>query len=698
MIFRSVAGSALTALAALAALAIASCTRPAPAADGGLLAAPEDWPSWGRTAGEQHYSPLDQITRGNVQRLSLAWHYDLPSENTATGPIEAEGKLFITTGHSYIRALDAASGRLLWEFDSHTREQQRAMRLGWGPKGIAYWNHRVFVATEDGRIIALDANTGAQIWEQRDFAPSELRNVSGAVRVFDGKLIIGHGGADLSPIRGYVSCYDAMTGELLWRFHTIPDFSQAPENEAMRIAAPTWQGARPGVSGGGTAWNAFSYDPELNLLYLGIGNGFPYNQAIRSPGGGDNLFLASIVAVNADTGAYVWHYQVCPGEQWDCVATMDMSLATLRIDGRERRVLIQAPKNGFVYVIDRANGQLISAEPHAKVTWASRIDLETGRPVENPGVRYHGRGMFELWPGATGAHSWLPQAFSPRTNLVYIPAIEGATIIGDQGIDLAHPQIPNGVMMDPDPALPGARRSFLRAWDPVAQRERWSIELPGNWPGGIMATAGDLVFQGRIDSRFLAYDARNGRELWSFETQAPVVAPPISYAVAGRQYVTVITGNGASGAGINATGLANYRTDYRMPRRVLTFALGGEAELPPAEPPPPLARPDDPSYRPNPAMEQRGGMVFAMSYCIVCHGMNAIAGGAAPDLRISPYPTDRQAFHAIVREGSLQRAGMPGYPELSAADTEAIRQYLRALGQQLPPSATTPPPTEAPSR
>jgi quinohemoprotein ethanol dehydrogenase len=680
------------ALAALAALALAACARADPDADGRMLAAPEDWPSWGRTPGEQHYSPLDQIDIGNVGRLSLAWHYDLPSENSATGPIAADGKLFITTGHSYIRALEAATGRLLWEFDSKTREQQRAMRLGWGPKGIAYWNGRVFLATEDGRIIALDANTGARIWEQRDFAPSELRNVSGAVRVFDGKLIIGHGGADLSPIRGYVSCYDAMSGERLWRFYTIPgNPAEPPENEAMRMAAETWRGDWYGVGGGGTAWNAFSYDPELNLIYLGIGNGFPYNQAIRSPGGGDNLFLASIVAVNADTGEYVWHYQVCPGEQWDCVATMDISLATLRIDGRERRVLIQAPKNGFVYVIDRATGELISAEAHAKVTWASRIDMATGRPVENPGARYHGRGMFELWPGATGAHSWLPQAFSPRTNLVYIPAIEGATIIGDQGIDLAHPQSPNGVIMQPDPDLPGARRSFLRAWNPVTQSEIWSVELPGNWPGGIMATAGDLVFQGRIDSHFVAYDARDGSEAWKFETQAPVVAPPISYSVDGRQYVTVITGNGASGAGINATGLANYRTDYRMPRRVLTFALDGQDQLPPAAPPSPLVAPNDPSYRPNPAMEQRGGMMFAMTYCIVCHGMNAIAGGAAPDLRTSPYPADRAAFHAIVRDGSLLSAGMPRYAELSAADVEAMRQYLRALGQQLPRETTTPP-------
>lgn len=274
---------------------------------------------------------------------------------------------------------------------------------------------------------------------------------------------------------------------------------------------------------------------------------------------------------------------------------------------------------------------------------------------------------------------------------MYIPVIEDATIIGDQGIDLEHPQIPNGVMMMAGNDLPGAHRSFLKAWDPVTQQQRWAVELPGNWPGGIMASAGDLVFQGRIDSRFVAYDARDGEELWKFETQAPVVAPPISYAVGGRQYVTVITGNGASGGGINAAGLANFRTDYRMPRRVLTFALDGDDQLPAAEPVPPLVAPDDASYRPNPALEQRGAMMFAMSYCIVCHGMNAVAGGAAPDLRISPYPTNREAFHNTVRGGALQSAGMPVYPQLPAAEVEAIRQYLRALGQQLPRDNVAPP-------
>ena len=491
------------------ALALASCDSASSApSEATALGDEANWPSFGRTPGEQHYSSLDQINTDTVGRLGLAWKYDLESENTLTEPVEADGRLFITTGHSHIRALDAVSGKLLWDYDSHTRELAGLnLRFGWGPKGLAYWKGRVLIATQDGRIIALDAATGKSLWEQRDFAAGELRYINGPPRVFDGKLIIGHGGADISAIRGYVTAYDAMSGKRLWRFYTVPGNPATDHDETTAIAAKTWKGEWWKQGGGGTAWNAFAYDPELKLVYIGVGNGYPYNQALRSPGGGDNLFLASIVAVRADTGKYVWHYQVCPGEQWDCTAVQDMTLATLNIDGKPHKVLLQAPKNGFFYVLDRATGKLISAKPFAKVTWASSIDMRTGRPVENPGIRYHGKlGMFELWPGARGAHSWLPQSYSPLTGLVYLPVIEGATLIGDEGVDLKHQPktLGMGVNAIPDPELPGARRSFLKAWDPVAQKARWTVELPGNWPGGTMATAGNLVFQGRMDGKLAA--------------------------------------------------------------------------------------------------------------------------------------------------------------------------------------------------
>jgi quinohemoprotein ethanol dehydrogenase len=677
----------LAACVCLALSGATACKNAAAPPEPTALAEPEDWPSFGRTGGEQHYSPLDQINVDTVSKLSLAWHYDLRPENTLTGPIEAGGKLFVTTGHSYIRAFEATTGKLLWEYDSKTREQSGIhLRLGWGPKGIAYWNGRVFLGTQDGRVISLDANSGKVMWEQRDFDPKELRYINGPPRVFDGKLIVGHGGADVTQMRGYVTTYDAMSGKRLWRFFTVPgDPADGFENEAMRMAAKTWNGEWWKQGGGGSAWNAFSYDPELKLFYIGVGNGFPYNQTIRSPGGGDNLFLASIVAVKADTGEYVWHYQVCPGEQWDCNATQDMSLATLKIGGKERKVLMQAPKNGFFYVLDRATGEFLSGDPYAKVTWATSIDPKSGRPIENPGIRFNGKpGLFEIWPGLRGAHSWLPQAYSPQTGLVYIPVIEGASFIGDEAVDFAHQPKLGGLAVNvvPDPELPGAHRSFLKAWDPVARKARWSIETPGNWPGGTMATAGNLVFQGRIDGQLVAHDARDGTLIWSFKPGAPVVAPPISYSVGGKQYVTVITGSGASGGGILSTGIANYRTDYRLPRRVLTFALDGKDRLPTSEVPP-LKAPDDPSYVPNQELETAGATAFGMTGCLVCHGWNAVGGGSAPDLRGSTYPTNRDAFLAAVQGGALVNAGMPAFPELATDEIEAIRQYLRARAQQL---------------
>jgi len=639
-----------------------------------------DWPNFGGDGHEQHYSDLGEINRDNINTLGLAWYHDLEPGFSVSAPVVGGGKLFTTTGHSHIRSFDAASGALLWEYDAGTRDiAQTPLHMSWGNKGIAWWNGRVFLATTDGRVIALDDRDGRPLWETRQFGLSELRNSNGPPRVFDGKVIIGHGGADLSPIRGYVTAYDAMTGEQLWRFYTVPgDPSQPPASTAEAVMRPTWQGDWYGRGGGGTAWNAFSYDPELDLIYLGVGNGFPYNQQLRSPGGGDNLFLAAIVAVRADSGEYVWHYQVCPAEQWDCTATQDMTIATLEIDGRPRKVLMQAPKNGFFYVLDAATGEFISAEKIARVTWAEKIDADTGRPVENPGIRYQDKpGLFELWPGPQGAHSWLPQAFSPRTGLVYIPILEIGGLIGPLPPDFSGFGASMGVLLLADPELPGSRRSVLKAWDPVAQAEAWSVKLPGDWPGGVLATAGDLVFQGRIDGYLVAYDARTGAEVWKYKTASPVVAPPIAYSVNGRQYIAVLTGNGSQGGGILATGNAAYRTDYLLPRRVLTFALGGDVVVPFVAMPARVA-PHDPDFIPDEQRVASGAMAYATNACLVCHGMNAIGGGAAPDLRYSAMILDAPAFASVVRDGALKARGMPPAPGITDTALEEIRHYLRA--------------------
>lgn len=648
-----------------------------------------DWTNFSGDGAAQQYSRLDQIHLGNIDRLQLAWYYDLEPGFTVSAPVKGGDKLFTTTGHSLIRAFDAASGKLLWEYDAGVRDiAQTSLHMSWGNKGLSWWGKRVFLATTDGRVIALDDRTGEPLWEQRQFDLSEMRNSNGAPRVFDGKVIIGHGGADISPIRGYATAYDAETGEQLWRFYAVPgDPSQPAQDKAEEVMRATWQGDWYGRGGGGTMWHAFSYDDELNLIYLGVGNGFPYNHRMRSPGGGDNLFLASIVAVDADTGEYVWHYQVCPAEQWDCTAVQDMTIATLEIEGEPRKVLMQAPKNGFFYVLDAATGEFISAEAIARVTWAEGID-ETGRPVENPALRFEeGDDLFELWPGPQGAHSWLPQAFSPRTGLMYLPIMEMGAFIGPPNPETRDFTAAMGVTLLSDPDdLEGSRESFLRAWNPVTQQLVWEHRLPGHWPAGILATAGDLVFQGRLDGTFKAYHAQTGEEVWSYKTAAPIVAPPISYSVDGRQYITVLTGDGSQGGGILSVGGSAYRTDYALPRHVLTFALDGDAEMPLFETPDRVTL-SDPEFEADAERVVAGAMAFASHACLVCHGMNAIGGGAAPDLRYSPIILNAEAFRAVVVDGALKGRGMPPAPQLSDEELENMRHYLRMRAVEAPMEA-----------
>lgn len=650
-----------------------------------------DWPEYGGGSQEQHYSALDSINDKNVAGLGLVWQQDLPVGTTVTQPIAAEGKVFVTSGHSLISAFDAVSGKLLWRYDTHAAEQSGdKLRQGYGSRGIAYADGKVYVGTHDGRLMALDARTGDPVWSVPTTLPGDLRFITGAPRVFAGKVIIGHGGSDGSNVRGYVTCYDSTTGRFLWRFYTVPGNPAAgpdgaASDEVMQKAAKTWYGqwwARS--AGGATAWNAITYDADLNRFYVGTGNAWVYNRSVRSEGRGDNLFVASIIALDADSGKYVWHYQVNPGDQWDYDACDDLTLATLTIGGAPRRVLMQASKNGFFYVLDRVNGKLISAAAFAKATWASAIDVTSGRPVENPDARYHGRELVELWPSVSGAHNWLPQSFSPKTGLVYLPVLERGMIIGDKGLDLAAWKPGDaGVTGNFFPDLPGARKSYLKAWDPITQTLRWSHETPGDWPAGTMATAGNLVFQGQIDHRFVAYAADSGVVLWTFDARSPIVAPPMSYSIGGRQYVTVLTGSGGAGGGAFSAGIAKFGIDYHtMPRRVLTFALGGNVQLPAAPPAIVLRAPADPGYKPDIALQNRGLIQFHIT-CASCHGGMAVAAGTAPDLRLSIIPQSEASFDTVVRQGAFLSRGMPKFQDLSAQDSEALRQYIRSQAQAL---------------
>ena len=668
--------------------------------DVGASSMPNDWLGFGRTSGEQHFSPLTQIDQHTVAKLGLAWSLDLPLGNSVSAPIEVSGVLYIATGYSVVRAIDAVSGRVLWTYDPKAPEVSGIkLRQGWGIRGLAYEAGRIFVGTHDGRLVALDAKTGAVDWTQQTLPQNDASFISGPPRVFDGKVIIGFGGADVDNIRGYVSAYDAATGKQIWKFYTVPgDPAKGFENDAMAMAAKTWAGDWWKYGGGGTVWNAMTYDATTDTMIIGVGNGAPWNHRIRSDGKGDNLFLSSIVGLDAKTGAYKWHYQTNPAESWDYNASMDIELADLTIDGHPRHVLMTAPKYGFFYVIDRVTGKLISAKPFVKVTWAKGIDIASGRPIEDPRDRYPNGSTFTMWPGPVGAHSWLPMAFSPKAGLAFIPAIEMATSYTDKGITRANwkrapgaavdgATIPNFVVKDAGP-LNGT--SSLIAWDPVAQRQVWKVANPGMWNGGVMATGGDLVFQGRITGQFNAYGAGDGKLLWSYAAQAPVTAPPISFAVGGKQYVTVLTGMGTSGSAFGA--LLPVSIDYRtQARRVLTFAIGGTASLPKAQPFVMRAA-ADPAYAPDTSAADKGaadkgaagrGMMTFALHCAVCHGVNVVAAGHAPDLRGSAIPTDKAAFEAVVHGGALVPNGMPKFGEFTPERLADLRQYIRERADAL---------------
>ncbi|XHR99097.1 alcohol dehydrogenase [Sphingomonas sp. DBB INV C78] len=648
----------------------------------------DDWPGFGRTYGEQHYSPLQDVNDGNVGKLGLAWSMDLEPGNSVTGPIAVDGILYFASRYSLVHALDAQSGKLLWTYDPKAPEASgQKLRQGWGSRGIAWWNGKIYTATQDGRLIAIDARTGKPVWSAMTMGADDPRFISGPPRAFDGKIIIGNAGADEAAIRGYVTAYDAETGKQLWRFWTVPgNPADGFENPAMEMAAKTWAGEYWKHGGGGTVWNAITYDADTDTILLGTGNGSPWNHKIRSAGQGDNLFLCSIVAVDAKTGAYKWHYQINPGESWDFNAAMDMQLADLDIAGQRRKVVMTAPKNGFFYVIDRTNGKLISAEPFVKVTWAKRIDLATGRPVEMPNIRYE-KGPVTFSPTPIGAHSWLPMAFSESSRLAYIPAIELEVTFDDRGITPANWKRKPGMALDyavssavSVPKGAGDSLSALVAWDPVTQKQAWRVPTPLHFNGGVMATGGNLVFQGQMDGLFNAYDARSGKRLWSFAAGAPVIAPPITYRAGGQQYVTVLTGNGTSGGFLGPL-LARYNIGYReQARRVLTFAIDGKAVLPaPAKYV--FAPVEDADYRADRASADRGQAIYN-ARCVVCHGGEAIAAGPAPDLRASGAILSPDAFAAILGEGMLVGQGMPRFSELSPGDRDDLRQYLRTRAKE----------------
>jgi alcohol dehydrogenase (cytochrome c)/quinohemoprotein ethanol dehydrogenase len=668
--------------------------RPPAAVDAARLIAadtePGQWLSHGRTYGEQRFSPLDEINRQTVGELGLAWFADLDTRRGQEAtPLVADGVLYVSTAWSKVKAYDAATGAALWSYDPEVPGE-------WGVnaccdvvnRGVALWEGKVFVGTIDGRLAALDAATGQEVWDVNTIDRSKPYSITGAPRVVKGKVIIGNGGAEFG-VRGYVSAYDAATGELAWRFYTVPgNPADGFENAAMEMAAATWKGEWWTLGGGGTVWDSMAYDPELDLLYVGVGNGSPWNHRLRSEGEGDNLFLASIVALDPDDGSYVWHYQTTPGETWDHTATQQIIVADLTINNEPRRVVMQAPKNGFFYVLDAKTGEFVSAVPFTEINWATHVNKETGRPVETPQARFYRTGQpFTSLHPPNGAHTWHSMSFSPVTGLVYIPVHMQEFIFNDEPAFAPTSLSYNiGILRGSQAADPAVRqaaaeatmrsaRGRLVAWDPVTQREVWGAEREGPANGGTLSTAGGLVFQGTGTGRFMALDAGNGTELWSSETQTGVVAAPISYEVAGRQHVAIMVGRGGSWsmAGDKASTKGN---DLPNISRLLVYSLGGTAALPPAPPPPVRTLAPPPATAPAETVAH-GAAVYG-TYCSRCHGRADAANfGILPDLRYSPTLATSEAWAAVVLNGQLAQSGMASFaPVISADDADAIRAYI----------------------
>ena len=648
------------------------------------------WTSVGRTSDEQRFSPLTQINKDNVTRLGLAWFADFDTNRGQEAtPLAIDGVLYVSTAWSKVKAYDARSGRLLWAYDPKVPGEF----AGRGccdvvNRGLAAWNGKIYVASYDGRLIALDAHTGAVAWEVLTLDHDKPVTSTGAPRVFKGKVVIGNAGGEFG-VRGYLSAYDATSGKLLWRFYTIPGNPAAGfETPVMRSAARTWNGQWWQLGGGGTVWDGIAYDPRLNLVYFGTGNGAPWNRRYRGSGGGDNLFVASIVAVNADTGAYAWHYQEVPGDAWDYDATSPLMLADLKVGGRPRRVLMQASKDGFFYVLDAKTGAVISAKNYVTTTWASAIDIKTGRPVADPQARYDETGKaFVVQPGGQGAHSWHPFSYNPTTGLVYFSAIETSTAFKSAATFVAHPMAANTGLEFPLSATvyddlkskaPRKSESRLVAWDPVKQQEAWRSGVLGTIGGGTLSTAGGLIFQGTNVGRFVAYDAKDGKELWSIEAQTGVVAAPASFELDGEQYIAEEVGYG----------LAPYGASNQS--RLLVFKLGGNAALPPA--PPPLPKPvlNPPPSTASAQTIEMGHQQFT-SHCAMCHEPFAANRSVFPDLRYSAALNSAEAFNAIVLEGALQTAGMASFKgKMSAEEVQSVRAYMiqRANQAKEAPAAT----------
>ena len=647
---------------------------------------PQNWLSHGRDYNEQRYSPLNKINKNTINKLELEWSIDMDTtRGLEATPIVDNGIMFVTSAWSIIYAIDAKTGKSLWVYDPEVpKVWSKKACCDVVNRGAAVWKGFVFLATLDGRLLKLKAKSGEVVWEINTIIDRELDyTITGAPRIANNKIFIGNGGADMGGVRGYVSAYDTESGNLIWRFYTIPgDPSKPFEHEELNEAAKSWNGQWWLMGGGGTVWNSIVYDPDFNQVYLGTGNGQPWNIEIRSPGGGDNLYLSSIVALDADSGEMKWYYQTTPEDKWDYTATQDIMLAEMNVDGEDKKVLMQAPKNGFFYVIDRENGELLRAHNYVPTNWATHIDLETGRPVINEDKDYIQKPEWVL-PGSYGGHNWQAMSYDPNLGLVYIPTHEVAGIfVPIKGYYKMKPGTFNTgtdfyvndavATMSGIPPVTGA----IKAFDPLTGETKWSVAHNHFWNGGTLSTAGGITFQGNSSGRFVAYDSENGTILWSKEVQTGMIAPPITYEIDGEQYVAILAGDGGAG---NSVG-DNFGADkeiaavlYGNEGRLLSFKIGGKSKLPVLERKNKII-PEQPLINASSEDILMGEKLYS-NYCGACHGAG-VRGKTIVDLRYLSKDKHKN-FNAIVLEGLLEENGMANFSNLiNQKETDQIHSFI----------------------
>ncbi|HTC54105.1 MAG TPA: PQQ-dependent dehydrogenase, methanol/ethanol family [Steroidobacteraceae bacterium] len=668
--------------AALVAAAVLVACVDTPGGAGGGGTDPADlkqnegqWLSYGRDFSEQRFSPLTQVNATNVSQLGLAWFGDLAERGGSyeTTPLVVDGRIYVTSPWSKVYAYDAKTGKRLWKYDPQVPGEY-AVKLCCGivNRGVGYWQGKIIWGTLDGRLIAVDARTGTKVWEIQATDPKKWYSITGAPRIAAGRIFIGEAGSEFEE-RGYLACYSADNGKELWRWWTVPgDPSKGFEQPELAMAAKTWGGQWWKTGGGGTPWDGITYDPTTGYVFIGTGNGAPWPAEDRSPGHGDNLFTASVVAIDAKTGHYVWHYQETPSESFDFDSTAQITTADLTINGEKRHVVMHAPKNGIFYVLDAHTGKFISGTPFVpKVNWMSGFD-DSGRPILNPDANYAktGKGFFLV---GFQSHVWNPMSFNPDTGLVYLPTNYGSyPYVAELGAKMGNQLLGINIRKRPEgtaPTLEGPR-SYLVAWDPVKQKEAWR-QTEGTARAGTMTTAGNLVFQGTANGRFNAYKADTGEKLWSVDTQATITGGPATYRIDDEQYVAVVAA-GQSGFGGGGYWAPNYA-------RLLVYKLGGNVQLPQkvAFTPAPLNPP--PNFGDS-AQHELGDKQYT-AHCAGCHGNNQAGGRAVsslfPDLRYAGALWSADAFKAIVLGGALQDNGMVSFAKvITPEDAEAIRSYV----------------------